>query len=73
MRKVSSITCFICFIFLLAAVATAAETIDREFEVRSGGTLEFDLDTGGEINIVGWNREAVSVNPRAAMALSFTV
>ena len=58
MRRVLSIACFI---VLLAGAVTAAETIDREFQVRSGGTLEFDLDTGGEINIVGWGREAVAV------------
>ncbi len=58
MRQVLSIACFI---VLLAGAVTAAETVDREFQVRSGGTLEFDLETGGTINIVGWGREAVAV------------
>lgn len=58
MRRNLSIA--ICII-LLAGVVAAAETVEREFQVRSGGTLEFDLDTGGEINIIGWNHEAVAV------------
>ncbi len=58
MRQVLSIACFI---ILLAGAVTAAETVEREFQVRSGGTLEFDLETGGTINIVGWGREAVAV------------
>ncbi len=58
MRQVMSV---VCFIVLLAGSGFAAETVDREFQVRSGGILEFDLDTGGKINIVGWSREAVAV------------
>ncbi len=49
------------FIILLAGTVTGAETVEREFQVGSGGTLEFDLDTGGEITVIGWNREAVAV------------
>ena len=50
-----------CFIVLLTGTVAAGEIVEREFQVRSGGTLEFDLDTGGEITIIGWNREAVAV------------
>jgi DUF4097 and DUF4098 domain-containing protein YvlB len=58
MRKLFSI------IFLLALVAGAgsATALEREFSVRSGGQLEFDLKTGGNIAIVGWSAESVKVS-----------
>lgn len=58
MRRAFIITCLIA----LLAGSAAAETIDREFSVRSGGLIEFDLETGGTIKITGWSREAVSVS-----------
>jgi DUF4097 and DUF4098 domain-containing protein YvlB len=39
----------------------SAQTFERQFDVRSGGEIEFDLDAGGSINLVGWNRESVSI------------
>jgi DUF4097 and DUF4098 domain-containing protein YvlB len=61
MRRVLSL---ICLIALLAVPAAAAETVEREFQVRSGDLLEFDLETGGTIKIIGWGRETVTVSAR---------
>ena len=58
MRRVLSIICLI----TLLAVPAVAETVEREFQVRSGGLLEFDLETGGTIKIIGWGRETVTVS-----------
>ena len=35
--------------------------INREFRARMGQKLEFDLDTGGRIDVIGWDRELISV------------
>jgi len=59
MRKILTITCFIA---LLAGSVDA--TVDREFDVRSGGMIEFNLSTGGSIEITGWNRETVRISAR---------
>ncbi len=45
---------------LLTAFAIQAQTIE-EFEVKPGGTLEVDLETGGSIEIRGWDRNLVRV------------
>ena len=55
---------FACLIALLTGAAAAAETVEREFQVRSGGLLEFDLEAGGTIKITGWGRETVTVAAR---------
>jgi DUF4097 and DUF4098 domain-containing protein YvlB len=55
---------FACLIALLTGAAAAAETLEREFQVRSGGLLEFDLEAGGTIKITGWGRETVTVTAR---------
>ncbi|MCP4902022.1 MAG: DUF4097 domain-containing protein [bacterium] len=58
MRKILTITCLIA----LLVGGAAAETIERELDVRSGGLIKFDLDSGATIKITGWNREAVAVS-----------
>ena len=50
------------FIIALALGAGTATAFEREISVRSGGLLEFDLDTGGEITISGWSNESVQVS-----------
>lgn len=35
--------------------------VERQFNVSSGKRLELDLETGGSIDITGWEQEAVSV------------
>ena len=53
----------------VAGVARAAraangddpQRINREFRAAMGQKLEFDLDTGGRIDVIGWDRELISV------------
>ncbi len=45
----------------LLAVPAAAEIVEREIRARPGGLLEFDLETGGGIEITGWDRDVVSI------------
>jgi DUF4097 and DUF4098 domain-containing protein YvlB len=47
-------------LMLAVPVSTQADT-ERSFEVKSGQTLVVDLETGGNINISGWDREEVTV------------
>jgi DUF4097 and DUF4098 domain-containing protein YvlB len=50
------------FVVAMVVGAGSASALDREIPVRSGGLLEFDLDTGGDITIVGWSSESVQVS-----------
>lgn len=50
------------FIIVLVLASGAATALEREISVRSGGLIEIDLDSGGTINISGWNSEAVQVS-----------
>lgn len=53
----------------IAGVARATHTasgddpqrINREFRAAMGQKLELDLDTGGGIEVIGWDRELISV------------
>jgi DUF4097 and DUF4098 domain-containing protein YvlB len=51
-------------IFVAAVVlgAGAAAALEREIPVRSGGLIEFDLQSGGDITIIGWSNESVRVS-----------
>jgi hypothetical protein len=44
-----------------AASAQEPQHINREFKAAMGQRLEFDLDTGGSINIIGWDSPMISV------------
>lgn len=37
------------------------QRINREFRATMGQKLVFDLDTGGSIDVIGWDRELISV------------
>lgn len=37
------------------------QRINREFRATMGQKLMFDLDTGGRIDVIGWDRELISV------------
>jgi DUF4097 and DUF4098 domain-containing protein YvlB len=50
------------FVVALLLAVGAADALEREFSVRSGGQLEFDLRTGGNITIFGWGSESVKVS-----------
>ena len=58
MRKLFTLFFVVTLVF---GIGTAA-ALEREIPVRSGGLLEFDLRTGGEITIVGWSSESVQVS-----------
>jgi len=53
-------TVFFMVAMVFGAGATAA--FEREIPARSGGQIEFDLKTGGDITIVGWSSESVQVS-----------
>jgi DUF4097 and DUF4098 domain-containing protein YvlB len=42
-------------------VASSDRTIEKTFPVKMGGQLELEIDTGGDIEIAGWEREEVAV------------
>jgi len=44
----------------LTAMVVQADTT-QELAASSGETLEFDLNTGGDIKVIGWDRESASV------------
>ncbi|HXI03844.1 MAG TPA: DUF4097 family beta strand repeat-containing protein [Candidatus Saccharimonadales bacterium] len=46
---------------LLLVAPAAAETVRKSFSVGSGGTLKIDLETGGDVDVVGGNGGEVSV------------
>ena len=58
MRKLFTVM----FVVLLAVGVGAAGAFEREIPVRSGGLIEFDLETGGSISITGWGSESVQVS-----------
>ena len=58
MRKFSTVF----FLIALVLGAGSAAAFEREIPVRSGGLIEFDLNTGGTITIVGWSSESVQVS-----------
>jgi DUF4097 and DUF4098 domain-containing protein YvlB len=62
MRKFFTVSIMVALV-LGAGVANALE---REIPVRSGGLLEFDLKTGGDITIVGWSSESVQVSAKVS-------
>ncbi len=48
-------------VVLLAVPAHTKADVERSIEVKSGQTLYVDLETGGNIEISGWDREEVKV------------
>lgn len=58
MRKLFTVSFMVALVF----GAGAAGALEREIPVRSGGLVEFDLETGGEITISGWSSESVQVS-----------
>ena len=60
MRKLSTV------LFMVALVLGAgnAAAFEREIPVRSGGLVEFDLETGATITITGWSSESVKVSAK---------
>ena len=41
--------------------ADSDRTIEKSFPVQMGGKLELDLDTGGDVEITGWDKPEIAV------------
>ena len=56
-------TRFLAILAMLAmfSMTTYAQEIERSFSVSSGGKLELDMETGGDIEITGWDRNEIRV------------
>ena len=56
-------TRFLATLVLLAlfSVAANAQNIERVFSVSSGGKLELDIETGGDIEISSWDKNEIKV------------
>ena len=48
-------------VLMLAVPVRSDVDLDRSIDVESGQTLSVELDTGGDISITGWDKEAVDV------------
>jgi DUF4097 and DUF4098 domain-containing protein YvlB len=70
-KKLMKKLCIMTLALFLAALALSAalhaeraRMVEKEFKVKPGGTLEIDIDTGGDISITAWNEKKVSVTAR---------
>ena len=55
----------ILFLILGVACLLAGQDLKREFKMENGKTVEIDLNTGGSIEIRGWDKQLVSVSARS--------
>ncbi len=57
----------ISFVFILFAanLLYASADMEKQFSVQPGGTISFDLRTGGSVRITGWDRNEVLVVARS--------
>ncbi len=53
------------FLLLFSSFLLAGQDLKREFKLEYGKTVEIDLNTGGSIEIKGWNKELVSLTARS--------
>ena len=49
------------FVLSLAILSFGSDKIKKEFNVKSEQQLEIDLDTGGDIEVIGWDKDIVEV------------
>lgn len=47
---------------LLIACNLFAETLHKEFKIASGKKLSIDINSGGSVTIIGWNKDIVGVD-----------
>jgi len=52
---------FLSILSIALISAAMAGEIKREFDVKSGGTLEADIRTGGSLFVTGWDKEKVEI------------
>jgi len=55
---------YVCCLLMLAGTALAAREYSKEIPVSSGERLVIELETGGAIEIQGWDRDVVSIQAR---------
>jgi DUF4097 and DUF4098 domain-containing protein YvlB len=51
-------------VVMLPALAMAGKDVrkvEKSFDLKKGGNLEIDIEVGGDITIVGWDRDEVAV------------
>ena len=58
MRSLSIVCLAVCLCFSIAA---AGDTIKREFSTEAGKLLDIELDTGGSITIMGWDKNEAEI------------
>jgi len=58
---VKRVLIIIAVVALGACLSFAGERIEKEFDVSPGELLEIDLNTGGSIDIMGWDNDKISV------------
>lgn len=51
---------YLFFLLAIYAVVTAGE-MKRQFDVKAGGYLDVDINTGGAINVSGWDKDQVEI------------
>ena len=64
MKKLAGLTALI-IIVLFSNYLLAGQDLKREFKLEYGKKVEVDLNTGGSIEIRGWNKELVSLTARS--------
>lgn len=45
----------------ISSMSYGTDKVKKEFDVKPGQKLEIDLDTGGDIEVIGWDKNVVSV------------
>lgn len=61
MKRISTKLHLFLLAVLLPVLTASAQDFSRTFSVSSGGVLRLDMETGGTISVVGWNRSEVEV------------
>jgi DUF4097 and DUF4098 domain-containing protein YvlB len=64
MKKYAGLTVVI-ITLLFSNYLLAGQDLKREFKLEYGKKVEIDLNTGGSIEIIGWNKELVSLTARS--------
>ncbi len=53
---------FLGALIMLLLVCSPAEVIEKEFTVKPGSKLNVDIETGGDLDVTGWDRDIVQVS-----------
>ncbi|MFC1492687.1 DUF4097 family beta strand repeat-containing protein [candidate division KSB1 bacterium] len=58
------LTFIILTVFLLAGIVNAQEVIEKSFTVKKGEWIDINIDTGGSVEIEGWDKDEVFISAR---------